>query len=156
MKALALTAVSMLLGSALADENAPPPKATPLMTRDLEGIAGKEMLVLLVEYPPGGVSQPHRHDASVFVYVLEGSVTMQVAGSAPVTLKAGETFLRSARRCSRDVGQRQQHGTGEVPGVHGQEQRRAADGAAPQGGRAAGGWLAMDLPGRCCITTATC
>jgi len=44
------------------------------MTRDLEGIAGKEMLVLVVEYPPGGVSPPHRHDASVFVYVLEGAV----------------------------------------------------------------------------------
>jgi len=83
MKALALTAISMMLGSAWAAENAPPPKATQLMTRDLEGIAGKEMLVLVVEYPPGGVSQPHRHDASVFVYVLEGAVTMQVAGSAP-------------------------------------------------------------------------
>ena len=65
------------------------------MTRDLEGIAGKEMLVLVVEYPPGGVSQPHRHNASVFVYVLEGAVTMQVAGSAPVTLKPGDTFFEA-------------------------------------------------------------
>lgn len=87
-----LVALSLMLGVALAAENAPPPNATQLMTHDLEGIPGKEMLVLLVEYPPGGVSQPHRHDASVFVYVLEGSVTMQVAGSAQVTLKAGETF----------------------------------------------------------------
>jgi len=93
MKALALAAVSMMLGVASADEVAPPAKVTPLMTRDLEGIAGKEMLVLTVEYPPGGVSQPHRHDASVFVYVLEGAVTMQVAGAAPVTLHAGETFF---------------------------------------------------------------
>jgi len=76
MKALALAAVSMMLGAATADEIAPPPKATTLMTRDLEGIAGKEMLVLVVEYPPGGVSPPHRHDASVFVYVLEGAVTI--------------------------------------------------------------------------------
>ena len=65
------------------------------MTRDLAGIAGKEMLVLVVEYPPGGVSQPHRHNASVFVYVLEGSVTMQVAGGAPVTLKPGDTFFEA-------------------------------------------------------------
>jgi quercetin dioxygenase-like cupin family protein len=65
------------------------------MTRDLEGIAGKEMLVLVVEYPPGGVSQPHRHNASVFVYVLEGAVTMQVAGSPPVNLKPGETFYEA-------------------------------------------------------------
>jgi len=92
MKTLVLAAVSMITGAAFADEIAPPPKATTLMTRDLEGIAGKEMLVLTVEYPPGGVSPPHRHDASVFVYVLEGAVTMQVSGSAPVTLHAGETF----------------------------------------------------------------
>jgi len=98
MKTLVLAAVSMITGAAFADEIAPPPKATTLMTRDLEGIAGKEMLVLTVEYPPGGVSPPHRHDASVFVYVLEGAVTMQVSGSAPVTLaprmRAGSTVSR--------------------------------------------------------------
>jgi len=92
----AVTTVLMLMsGMSLAAENAPPAKATPLMTRDLEGIVGKEMLVLVVEYPPGGVSQPHRHHASVFVYVLEGEVTMQVAGSAPVTLKPGDTFFEA-------------------------------------------------------------
>jgi quercetin dioxygenase-like cupin family protein len=96
MKALAVAAViSAMLGNSHAAENAPPSKAIPLMTRDLEGIAGKEMLVLVVEYPPGGVSQPHRHNASVFVYVLEGSVTMQVAGGAPVTLKPGDTFFEA-------------------------------------------------------------
>jgi len=96
MKALAVIAIiASMMSASLAAENAPPAKATPLMTRDLEGIAGKEMLVLVVEYPPGGVSQPHRHNASVFVYVLEGAVTMQVAGSAPVTLKAGETFYEA-------------------------------------------------------------
>src|SRR6187402_2211875 len=92
-----ISAALLILSPAIsyAAENAPPAKATPLMTRDLEGIAGKELLVLVVEYPPGGVSQPHRHNASVFVYVLEGSVTMQVAGSAPVTLKPGETFYEA-------------------------------------------------------------
>ena len=96
MKALAVIAtIAAMMSATLAAENAPPAKATPLMTRDLAGIAGKEMLVLVVEYPPGGVSQPHRHNASVFVYVLEGSVTMQVAGSAPVTLKPGDTFYEA-------------------------------------------------------------
>lgn len=93
--ALAATLVTLWAGAAIAAENAPPAKATPLLTRDLDGIAGKEMLVLVVEYPPGGVSQPHRHNATVFVYVLEGSVTMQVAGSAPVTLEAGQTFFEA-------------------------------------------------------------
>jgi len=95
MKSLAAIAALMMFGTALADENAPPAKVTPVMTRDLQGIAGKEMLVLMVEYPPGGVSQPHRHNASVFVYVLEGAVTMQVQGSAPVTLKPGDTFFEA-------------------------------------------------------------
>jgi quercetin dioxygenase-like cupin family protein len=96
MKALAVIAtIASMMSASLAAENAPPAKATPLMTRDLEGIAGKEMLVQVVEYPPGGVSQPHRHNASVFVYVLEGTVTMQVAGSPPVTLKPGETFYEA-------------------------------------------------------------
>jgi quercetin dioxygenase-like cupin family protein len=94
MKALAVVAtlVPALLGTALAAENAPAGKATPLLTRDLAGIPGKEMLALVVELPPGATAPPHRHNASVFVYVLEGSVIMQVAGSAPVTLKPGETF----------------------------------------------------------------
>ncbi len=62
------------------------------MTRDLAGADGKEVRMLTVEYPPGGASLPHRHDAQVFVYVLEGTVRMQVEGSPTVTLKAGETF----------------------------------------------------------------
>ena len=67
-------------------------KATPLLTEDLPDIAGKEGLMLTVEYPPGGSSPPHRHNADVFVYVLEGSVIMQVEGKEPVTLKPGQTF----------------------------------------------------------------
>ncbi len=48
--------------------------------------------MLTVQYPAAGASLPHRHDAQVFVYVLEGQVTMQVRGSAAVTLNPGETF----------------------------------------------------------------
>jgi quercetin dioxygenase-like cupin family protein len=67
----------------------------PLMNEDLEGIPGKELLMLTVEYLPGGASLPHRHDAQVCVYVLEGELTMQVAGSPPVTLRRGQTFYES-------------------------------------------------------------
>jgi len=63
-----------------------------LMTRDLVGRAGKEVLMITVEYLKGGASLPHRHNAQVFVYVLEGNVRMQVQGSAAVTLGPGETF----------------------------------------------------------------
>ena len=48
--------------------------------------------MLIVEYPPGGADPVHRHDAHAFVYVLEGSVIMQLKGSDPVTLRPGQTF----------------------------------------------------------------
>jgi quercetin dioxygenase-like cupin family protein len=66
---------------------------TPLISRDLQGIPGKEGTMLVVEYPPGGSDPVHRHNASVFVYVIEGSVVMQVRGSKEVTLSKGETFF---------------------------------------------------------------
>jgi quercetin dioxygenase-like cupin family protein len=65
---------------------------TPLMTKDLSGIPSKELVMLTVEYLPGGASLPHRHDAQVFVYVLEGMLVTQVDGQDRVTLKPGQTF----------------------------------------------------------------
>lgn len=70
-------------------------KVTPLMTKDLTGIAGKESSMVVVEYPPGGSSAEHRHNAHTFVYVLEGSVVMQVKGGKEVTLGPGQTFYES-------------------------------------------------------------
>ena len=74
-------------------DKAPPAAAVlELMTRDLVGAADKEVVMLTVTYPAGGASLPHRHDAQVFVYVVEGEVTMRVQGSPAVTLRAGQTF----------------------------------------------------------------
>jgi quercetin dioxygenase-like cupin family protein len=70
-------------------------KVTTLMTKDLTGIAGKEGMVVTVEYAPGAPSAVHRHNAHTFVYVLEGSVVMQVRGGKEVTLGPGETFYES-------------------------------------------------------------
>ena len=67
----------------------------PLLQQDLAGIPGKEVVMITVEYLPGGASMPHRHDAEVFVYVLEGSLLMQVDGKPPVTLGPGQTFHES-------------------------------------------------------------
>jgi len=67
-------------------------KVTPLMTKELADIPGKEALMITVEYPPGGADPVHRHNAHGFIYVLEGSVVMQVKGGKPVTLTAGQTF----------------------------------------------------------------
>lgn len=70
-------------------------KVTPLMTKDLAGLAGKEGTMVTVEYPPGASSAVHRHNANTFVYVLEGSVVMQVKGGKEVTLGPGQTFYES-------------------------------------------------------------
>ena len=70
-------------------------RATPLMTQELAGIAGKEAMMITVEYAPGASSPEHRHNAHTFVYVLEGAVVMQVKGGKEVTLQSGQTFYES-------------------------------------------------------------
>lgn len=67
-------------------------KATTLMRQSLADLPGKEGEMTLVEFAPGYIGQPHRHAAHVFVYVLEGSVEMQVKGGQPVTLTSGDVF----------------------------------------------------------------
>ncbi len=65
---------------------------TPLMTKELADMPGKEGLMITVDYPPGSSDPVHRHNAHAFVYVLEGSIVMQVKGGKPVTLTPGQTF----------------------------------------------------------------
>ncbi len=89
MRRLLLAGVLISVASASAAETT---KVTPLLSRDLTGIPGKEGAMVMVEYAPGAADPVHRHNASVFVYVLEGSVLMQVKGGAPVTLHPGQTF----------------------------------------------------------------
>lgn len=85
---LMLVLVCLTAGALMAQE----PKVTPLMSKNLPDLQGKEGLMLIVEYPPGGADPIHRHDADAFVYVLEGSVIMQVKGGKEVTLTPGQTF----------------------------------------------------------------
>ena len=64
----------------------------PLLTKDLAGVPGKELTMFTVEYAPGGSTPVHTHNAQAMVYVLEGSIVMQVRGGSPVTLTPGQTF----------------------------------------------------------------
>src|SRR5215472_3985113 len=91
LAALASLASSTAAGGAAASDAV----VAQLLTRDLIGLPGKEVTMETVEYAPGGKSPPHRHHAQVFVYVLEGSVRMQVQGSPTVTLGPGGTFYES-------------------------------------------------------------
>jgi len=89
-----IAAALVLIGTGFAFAADAPKEATvkPLLTQALAGAPDKEAVMLTVEYPPGGSSAAHRHNADVFVYVLEGSLIMQVDGQQPVTLHPGQTF----------------------------------------------------------------
>ena len=78
-----------LMSSTLVAQEA---KVTQLISRELTNLPGKEGLMITVEYPPGSSDPNHRHNAHAFVYVLEGSIVMQVRGGKEVTLKPGQTF----------------------------------------------------------------
>lgn len=67
-------------------------KVTELMSKELKDGPGREGLMIVVDYPPGSSDPIHRHNANAFVYVLEGSIVMQVKGGKQVTLTAGQTF----------------------------------------------------------------
>jgi quercetin dioxygenase-like cupin family protein len=87
-KIIMVVLVSLVAGTAMAQE----PKVTSLMSKDLPENPGKEVLMITVEHAPGGSSPIHRHNAHAYVYVLEGSVVMQVKGGKEVMLTPGQTF----------------------------------------------------------------
>ena len=87
-KRLTLVLLCIMTGTVTAQE----PKVAQLMSKNLSEIPGKEVVMITVEYAPGGSDPVHRHNASAFVYVLEGSIVMQVKGGKQVTLSPGETF----------------------------------------------------------------
>src|SRR6478609_3880014 len=82
-------ALVCLMSSALLAQEA---KVTELMSKDLTNLPGKEGLMITVEYPPGSVDPVHRHNAHGFIYVLEGTIVMQVKGGKETTVTAGQTF----------------------------------------------------------------
>src|SRR5215813_11684820 len=84
--------VSVFVGLMTGTSVAQAAEVTPLMSKDLTGIPGKEVLMITVEKAPGGADPIHRHNAQGFVYVLEGSIVMQVGGGKEVTLTPGQTF----------------------------------------------------------------
>jgi quercetin dioxygenase-like cupin family protein len=84
-----ILALAFVLSGTLVAQDA---KVTQLLSKELTNLPGKEGLMITVEYPPGSSDPIHRHNAHAFVYVLEGSVIMQVRGGKQVTLTPGQTF----------------------------------------------------------------
>ena len=84
-----ILALACLMPSTLMGQEA---KVTDLFSKDLSNFPGKEGVMMIVDYPPGSVDPIHRHNAHAFLYVLEGSIVMQVRGGKEVTLTPGQTF----------------------------------------------------------------
>jgi quercetin dioxygenase-like cupin family protein len=84
-----IVALACLMSGTLVVQEA---KVTQLLSKDLTDFPGKEGLMITVEYPPGGSDPIHRHNAYGFIYVLEGSVVMQVRGGKEMSLTPGQTF----------------------------------------------------------------
>ena len=70
----------------------PPIKSTILQKANLTGIKGKEVVMLLTEIAPGGVTEKNYNAGDEFAYVLEGSYVLEIEGKRSVTYKAGETY----------------------------------------------------------------
>ena len=87
---LFLMPATLMAQQPAAASQAPQASVTPLTSKDLPEFPGKEVLMITVEYPPGNVDPIHRHNAHAFVYVLEGSIIMQVKGGKEVTLRPGQ------------------------------------------------------------------
>ena len=85
---LMLVLLFVMSGTVMAQEAA----VKPLISKDLPELPGKEVSMITVEYPPGSTDPIHRHNAHAFVYVLEGTIVMQVKGGKEVTLTPGQTF----------------------------------------------------------------
>ena len=84
-----ILALACLMSSTLMAQEA---KVTELLSKDLTNLPGKEGLMIIVDYTPGSVDPIHRHNAHGFIYVLEGSIVMQVRGGKETTLTPGQTF----------------------------------------------------------------
>jgi quercetin dioxygenase-like cupin family protein len=84
-----VSVLAFLTASTLIAQDA---KVTPLVSKDLAEFPGKEGLMITVVYPPGASDPIHRHNAYAFLYVLEGSVVMQLKGGKEITLTPGQTF----------------------------------------------------------------
>jgi len=85
---VAMVLLCLMTGTAMAQEA----KVTSLMSKDLPDNPSKEMLMIIVEHAPGGSNPSHRHNAHAMVYVLEGSIVMQVKGGKQITLTPGQSF----------------------------------------------------------------
>src|SRR4051812_36472490 len=86
-----LSAVGVMSLAILGSQSANAQQRSVLSKTDISDTPGKEGVVLSVVIPPGLVGGKHYHPGDEFLYLVEGALTVEVDGKAPVNMKPGET-----------------------------------------------------------------
>ena len=73
------------------EEYVPKARVNTLYQEPLPGIEGKEMVIKHLAMEPEFVGGKHIHTGPVFVYVLEGELTVEIDGGL-VTFSAGQLY----------------------------------------------------------------
>jgi quercetin dioxygenase-like cupin family protein len=71
--------------------------ATPVFEHTIPNIPGKNLVSVVVDYPPGGKTEVHHHAKSAFIYayVLSGAIRSQVDDGPDKVYRAGESFFET-------------------------------------------------------------
>ncbi len=76
----------------LLNAQAPGFKRVELQRGDLS-VAGREAVVVRADFDPDGIVGRHTHPGEESSYIIEGTVQLEIDGSVPRKLKAGDTFF---------------------------------------------------------------
>jgi quercetin dioxygenase-like cupin family protein len=94
-RAISLAVAALCLCVATGPAHAEGDQVKKVAEQALANVPGKTMTAVEVDYAPGGKSLPHRHAASatIFAYVLEGSIRSQLEGQPVHVYHAGESWF---------------------------------------------------------------
>jgi quercetin dioxygenase-like cupin family protein len=93
---VSLGAAGILLALLAAAPTAPAPSGATakVFEEAIPNLQGKTMTAVVVDYPPGGGSPPHRHAGSgfIFAYVLSGAIRSQLEGQPVAVYQTGQSW----------------------------------------------------------------
>lgn len=95
---VATTAAALILPTAGSAAGVPVRETVTVTTNEpIPNLPGKRLISLIVDYPPGASSVPHRHARSAFIYacVLSGEIRSQVDDGPVRVYRPGESWTES-------------------------------------------------------------
>ncbi|MCV2873458.1 cupin domain-containing protein [Defluviimonas sp. WL0050] len=87
--ACAMTAICTATAAQEAGEAYTPGERVELTNTPLPGAEGQAIAIQRVTFAGGWTGERHTHGGPVFVYVLDGEITVELEGQGPTTLSAG-------------------------------------------------------------------